>query len=327
MNDQGINFARNVCWLYHNNCSVCGHVVIGGSCGARLSSGEESTTCWWLITSLPRHWSVWVRCGKGSNRRCVQQHVQQYTSYTAQYLNVTGTQWGECGVFAVYGRHDEMFDGVMSPSDSQEESQREAGGRRGGETRPVPPSAGDVSWLSQLSHSTASVTSEISAVRRVIVESFSYIKYNSPDRVRVLPRPRPSWGPINSRWAFLYRLVPSQSSNTMLTLYFLDHDKLEWVTQSNKLFHLDKSVKWSSWLGSIMNIWQGVSRLCLVNYLARIVYNLIHNSSCLVQWDSWCLSVSVSAFLISLLWALSPLYITLFLLYLSERVCFCPDYK
>ena len=30
----------------------------------------------------------------------------------------------------MYGRHDEMFDGVMSPSDSQEESQREAGGRR-----------------------------------------------------------------------------------------------------------------------------------------------------------------------------------------------------
>ena len=30
----------------------------------------------------------------------------------------------------MYERHDEMFDGVMSPSDSQEESQREAGGRR-----------------------------------------------------------------------------------------------------------------------------------------------------------------------------------------------------
>ena len=47
----------------------------------------------------------------------------------------------------MYERHDEIFDGVMSPSDSQEESQREAGGRReeGGETRPVLPSAGDVS--------------------------------------------------------------------------------------------------------------------------------------------------------------------------------------
>ena len=92
--------------------------------------------------------------------------------------------------------------------------------------------------------SASAVLSEISPVNKVILENFTLKTWTDLTGWlagwRAGGQAIASQDPINCISAFVLALVFCQSPDTMLSLYFLDHEKLKWVEQRIISFYLHR---------------------------------------------------------------------------------------